>query len=770
MATKKLVSPGVLTNEIDASFLPAAIGAIGAAVVGPASKGPVLIPTIISNTRELEATFGSTFDSGSNRYEYLTTLTAKKILQTKGPVLFTRVASGSTPGASATNDGGLTQAQINSSLKISNFSTEDSGSILSSVDADVIGTGKLVSQYIAGAAANATGSFTIASGLHSSGTTNTSMSFGTGATAVTFIITGSGANAIGNTTNTATQLFVESGSNVTETAERFRNALNSGSIHGLSISASNASGVVQLTASIAGNMTDGVHSTRWYGGDNPGFDNLFMVSSSKTLLTSVTQLNGGTDNDGGLIVPFKLHSIYEGGGLNSRTAVSSTTFTDNGSLKLGTSENFRWEIANVDTKVGTFTLRIRSGQDSNKRKIILEEFNNLSLDNNSKDYIARIIGDQRQSLQGSGTTEPYVKPIGEFPNKSKYVRVEVLKQTPNYLDENGELPIPDFSASLPAVGSGSLGGGFVDGSDGDITHPQNFYQNITSTNVQGINPNIGTDYEDAINLLANQDEYDINLLYLPGLTSAGNSALITKALEMCESRGDCFAVIDPVLYDSSISAVTTEGTKFNSSYGGMYWPWIQISDVTGLYRWVPGSVGVAEVFAFNDKTKHPWFAPAGLNRGVINAVQAERKLLNSTRDTLYRNRVNPIASFPGQGVVVFGQKTLQKKSSALDRVNVRRLLIAVKKFIAASSRFLLFEQNTPALRREFLAIANPFLQKVQSKSGLNAFKVVMDNTNNTQDTIDRNQLVGHIFLQPTRTAEFIMIDFVVQRTGAEFSE
>ena len=239
---------------------------------------------------------------------------------------------------------------------------------------------------------------------------------------------------------------------------------------------------------------------------------------------------------------------------------------------------------------------------------------------------------------------------------------------------------------------------------------------------------------------------------------------------MCDSRGDCFAVIDPVLYGSSTSAVTTEGNKFDSSYGALYWPWIQVMDESSIMRWVPGSVGVSEVFAFNDKTKHPWFAPAGLTRGGINAVQAERKLLQSTRDTLYNNNVNPIATFPGQGVVVFGQKTLQKKASALDRVNVRRLLIAVKKFIAASSRFLLFEQNTQTLRKEFLAIANPFLEKVQSKSGLNTFKVVMDSTNNTPDTIDRNQLIGHIFLQPTKAAEFLTIDFLVQRTGAEFSE
>ena len=455
---KKLISPGVLTNEIDASFLPAALGAIGAAVVGPASKGPVLVPTIINNKRELEATFGGLFTSGSNRFEYLTTLTAKKILQTKGPVLFTRVASGSTYSPAV--NGTLTQAEIDTSLKgNAKTGTGDSGSILSSVDADVIGNGS---------AAKATGSFTIAGGLYSTGTTNASMSIG----ATTFIVTGSGTGAIGNTTNTATQLFVPSGSNVTETAENFRNAINSSSIHGLSITSNNAGGIVELTASIAGNMTDGVHVARWYGGGNPGFDNLAIVSSSKTLFTSVNQLGGGTDNDTHLNVPFKLHTLVQGSVLNSRGSGSGDTIRTNGTLLKGTSENIRWEISDVNNSRGTFALNIRAGNDSEKRKNILEKFSNLSLDPTSQNYIEKVVGSQTTTLQGSGTTEPYVKVAGDFPNKSKFIRVEVFKQLPNYLDENGNLPNPEFSASLPAAGSGSLGGGFVNGSDGEKQNPQ----------------------------------------------------------------------------------------------------------------------------------------------------------------------------------------------------------------------------------------------------------------------------------------------------------
>ena len=211
----------------------------------------------------------------------------------------------------------------------------------------------------------------------------------------------------------------------------------------------------------------------------------------------------------------------------------------------------------------------------------------------------------------------------------------------------------------------------------------------------------------------------------------------------------------------------------NSNYAAMYWPWVKMPDtqVSGFQRWLPPSVAVSGVYSYNDQTAHPWFAPAGLNRGVIDvASYAERKLTQADRDTLYDSNVNPIATFPGQGVVVFGQKTLQKKSSALDRVNVRRLLITLKKFIASSSRFLVFEQNTAATRRRFLGMVNPFLEQVQSQSGLTAFRVVMDDTNNTPDTIDRNQLVGQIFVQPTRTAEFIVLDFTVMATGAVFPE
>jgi phage tail sheath protein FI len=202
-----------------------------------------------------------------------------------------------------------------------------------------------------------------------------------------------------------------------------------------------------------------------------------------------------------------------------------------------------------------------------------------------------------------------------------------------------------------------------------------------------------------------------------------------------------------------------------------YYPWVKTIDInTNKLISVPPSVLLPGVFAANDRVAAEWFAPAGLNRGgLVGAVSVLNRLTQSEKDTLYEAKVNPIVQFPGQGIVVFGQKTLQDKPSALDRINVRRLLIAVKKFIASTSRYLVFEQNTSETRSRFINTVTPYLESIQQRQGLYAFNVVMDDTNNTPDVIDRNILAGAIFLQPTKTAEFIVIDFNILPTGASFS-
>ena len=225
-------------------------------------------------------------------------------------------------------------------------------------------------------------------------------------------------------------------------------------------------------------------------------------------------------------------------------------------------------------------------------------------------------------------------------------------------------------------------------------------------------------------------------------------------------------------YGQSITTVRTLAQQYDNSYGSTYWPWVQLrSTETGKLNFVPPSMIVPAVYEYNDKVSAEWFAPAGLNRGGLPTVlQPERRLTVGQRNLLYAGKVNPIAVFPGQGTVIYGQKTLQAKASALDRVNVRRLLIALKRYIRQIAETLVFEQNTAVTRNRFLSQVNPYLQFVQQRQGLYAFRVVMDDTNNTPDVIDRNLLVGQIYLQPTRTAEFIQLDFNILPTGATFGQ
>jgi phage tail sheath protein FI len=240
---------------------------------------------------------------------------------------------------------------------------------------------------------------------------------------------------------------------------------------------------------------------------------------------------------------------------------------------------------------------------------------------------------------------------------------------------------------------------------------------------------------------------------------------------MVEDRQDTFYIADFSEADSDIADTTLQSNSVDSNYVATYYPWVKtIDNNNNKIMSVPPSVLLPGVFAANDRLAAEWFAPAGLNRGgITGAISVLNRLTHSERDTLYENKVNPIASFPGQGIVAFGQKTLQDKASALDRINVRRLLITVKKFIASTSRYLLFEQNTTTTRNRFLNTVNPYFEAIQQRQGLYAFKVVMDETNNTPDVIDRNVLAGQIFLQPAKTAEFIVIDFNILPTGASFN-
>ena len=301
--------------------------------------------------------------------------------------------------------------------------------------------------------------------------------------------------------------------------------------------------------------------------------------------------------------------------------------------------------------------------------------------------------------------------------------------------------------------------------------------NIKSTNTFGFDCSTtstgGTkSYNKAFKLLGNTDYYDMNMLITPGVIDSIHPLVTSAARNLVEDRQDAFYIMDSNALTDNIATVVQQVTNIDSNYAATYYPWVRIIDVAkNKPIFVPPSVVLPGVLAFNDAVTAPWYAPAGLTRGgLTTAIGTYQNLTQANRDELYENRVNPIANFPNEGICVWGQKTLQARPSALDRVNVRRLLIAVKKFIASSTKFLVFEQNTSATRTRFLSIANPYLEQVRAQQGLSAFRVVMDESNNTPDVIDRNIMYGQIFLQPTRTAEFIVLDFNIQPTGAAFPE
>ena len=316
------------------------------------------------------------------------------------------------------------------------------------------------------------------------------------------------------------------------------------------------------------------------------------------------------------------------------------------------------------------------------------------------------------------------------------------------------------------------------GSDGmNPATIRNMGSNIAASNVFGFNLSTGGSagsvaFTKAINILSNQDAYDMNLLVIPGVLYQYHSAVVQNAINMVTDRGDTFYIMDSTEENSTVSNAVNTVVGLDANYAGTYYPWVRVID-PDLNRpmFVPPSVVIPGVFSFNDANGAEWTAPAGLQRGLTSTVIDVKNYLSKPEtDVLYDGRVNPIISFPGQGIVVWGQKTLQLRHSALDRINVRRLLIALKKFIASSSRYLVFEGNTTVTRNKFLSIVNPYLESVIQKQGLYAARVVMDDSNNTSDVIDRNQLVGAIYLQPTRTAEYIILDFNIMPTGATFGQ
>jgi uncharacterized protein len=477
-----------------------------------------------------------------------------------------------------------------------------------------------------------------------------------------------------------------------------------------------------------------------------------ISGNSFTIVSGSTTINytGGTNE-----VSFVLETLSEG------IVNNSTGPETSGVLSSGSKDNLRWEITNLNTGSGTFNVSIRQGNDTPNNKLILESFNNVSLDPNSNRFISLVIGDQKLDYSAANNQ---MELTGNYRNISKYVRVKsIANLTPNYLDPNGDISNAAFSTYLPLNGSGSFGDaiGTVAANVGTT-----MYENISAT-TQGL---AASDYTNMVALFGNREAYQFNVLFTPGITNNLHPGVVSNIITNTQNRGDNLYVLDLIDYSGTVASTIVQAQTRNTSYAASYWPWVRIIDpATGKQVWVPASTIIPGVYAFNDKVSAPWFAPAGINRGGLSTVlQAQFKLTQGQKDALYSNNINPLATLPKKGVVVFGQKTLQKQASALDRVNVRRLLIELKNFIRQIADTVVFEQNTIATRNSFVSRVTPFLEGIQQKQGLYAYKIIMDESNNGPAVIDQNQLIGQIYIQPTRTAEFISLDFILLPTGAEF--
>jgi len=501
------------------------------------------------------------------------------------------------------------------------------------------------------------------------------------------------------------------------------------------------------------------------------------ASNSFSFLTSISAYNYFTEGGESLLVARVVDGTFTAASSSATVATSTaasivfetlskgtimntgTDFDSDGVLTAGSVDNIKFEIAGSNIDAGTFNVLVRQGNDKNSDKITLETFNKVSLDPNQSNFISKVIGDQVVAYD-SGTNQIDIT-SGEFTNASRYIRVKSITDlTPDYFDNAG-LAKTAFTGSIPVNGTGSFGG-----ATGDVAAGANMYTNI-ATQTQGL---AGTDYDNMISLLSNINDYQFNVLSTPGLNNDDHTAQITSLINNTIERGDNIFVMDTVGYAATLANALTQAATRNTSYASTYWPWLRVQDPeTGKLVFVPASTMIPGVYAHNDKVANTWNAPAGISRGGLSTVlQAKLKLTEANKASLYDGNINPIATFPKKGVVVFGQKTLQKGTSALDRINVRRLLIDLKSFIGQIADTLVFENNTITTRNKFLSEVTPFLEVIQQKGGLFAFKIIMDDTNNTDDVIDRNQLVGNIYIQPTKTAEFISLDFIVLPTGAEF--
>ena len=788
---ERIISPGVFTNERDLSFLPAGIAAIGAAVVGPTSKGPAFVPTVITSFDDFIAKFGGLSEETYVPY------TIKSYLKSASTVTVIRVLQ----------EGGY---------------NADAVQIIANVSGD---------DYLVGVIMPTT---TVGSSTGNGFTESTFNNYGSITGSFGLTLSGSGVTA---------QILTASAN--PSSVDSFENVLGKspkGSKKGymytwfsdfLKTAASTIGTTISYEVLSADTFVNLSGSAGVYSPASTPWIQSQIIGNQKLNLFKVYALADGTDTNKSVkisIVNNVLPGVDPGSDYGSFTVVVrdyNDTDQRPNVLESYSGLNLDPDSANyIARKIGDKSFNV----SEDGTVTVVGDYDNVSR------YIRVEVDAAVATKSITANVKPFgfdavVQPISSsysMPVPTVVSQNTVINNSYNkkayygwdYTTVDNENFLAPLAANTTTIGTGfnldecfihpsasaanpnsmftggssisaslfsgldvttflkfttPLQGGF-DGMDPAIT--KNVGANITGTNLFGMNCSTANSagasaYIKALNVIANADQYDINMIVTPGATIADHPAIINKAIEVAEDRGDAFVVADPVIQGKSaneaIAAISDSG--IDSNYVATYWPWVKILDTDkNKPVWVPPSVVVPKVVAYNDTVSFEWFAPAGLNRGgITEAVDIELKLNQASRNDLYENKINAIATFPSQGIVIWGQKTLQAKPSALDRINVRRLMITLKKYIASSSRYLVFENNTTATRQRFLNIVTPYLETVKARQGLYAFKVVMDETNNTPDVIDRNIMYGQIYLQPAKSAEFIVLDFNILPTGASFT-
>ncbi len=315
----------------------------------------------------------------------------------------------------------------------------------------------------------------------------------------------------------------------------------------------------------------------------------------------------------------------------------------------------------------------------------------------------------------------------------------------------------------------------VNGIKGSVGITKGVFKNIALSNGDtGCNSDYYA-YLEGIWTFKNPEETNINVIATPGIDTFDNTNLVEETIEMVEQdRADSLYIVTTPDTDSAGDVLLADDVvdtlygEFDSNYTATYWPWVQVNDTeNNVYVYLPPTRDVVRNIALTDNIAFPWFAVAGVQRGSVDAIKARVKLTQVERDTLYENRINPVTTIASEGVKIWGNKNLQIKDSALNRINVRRLLLQARKLIAAVSVRLLFEQNDDVVRNQFLSLVNPILDNIRASRGLVDFRVTLDNS---PESIDRNELCGKIYIKPTRSLEFICVEFNVMNTGASFDD